>query len=136
MLLFACLVPRWRWLASLPLAFLVGIGAALSVGGALTGALVPQIQATMLPLNPQLGLERCLNNLVIILGTICALVYFYFTARPQSIGGRVAQGMGTVGKWILMVTFGAVFGNVVMGRVSLLVGRVQFLLGDWLQVIK
>jgi len=136
LLLLTCAVPRWRWLASVPLAFLTGVGAALAVGGALTGILLPQMQATMLPLNPQLGLERFANNLVIVLGTVCSLVYFYFTARPGSPGGRVVSGMGSIGRWILVATFGALFGNVVMGRVSLLIGRVQFLLGDWLQVIR
>jgi hypothetical protein len=34
-----------------------------------------------------------------------------------------------------MIAFGATFGFTVMGRISLLIGRVQFLLTDWLQVI-
>jgi hypothetical protein len=36
---------------------------------------------------------------------------------------------------VLMVAFGASFAYAVMGRISLLVGRLQFLLGDWLGVI-
>jgi hypothetical protein len=36
----------------------------------------------------------------------------------------------------MMVAFGALFGNVVMSRISLLIGRVQFLLGDWLHIIR
>ena len=36
---------------------------------------------------------------------------------------------------ILMVGFGASFGLTVMGRVSLLIDRIQFLLTDWLGLI-
>jgi len=39
-----------------------------------------------------------------------------------------------VGIWFLMVSFGASFGYTVMGRVSLLIGRVQFLIYEWLQI--
>jgi hypothetical protein len=34
-----------------------------------------------------------------------------------------------------MVTFGAGFGYTVMGRIALLVGRVEFMLVDWLHVL-
>ena len=35
-----------------------------------------------------------------------------------------------------MVGFGASFGYTVMARISLFIGRLQFLLGDWLGIIK
>jgi hypothetical protein len=119
-----------------PLAFVIGVGAALAVGGALTGILVPQITATIVPLNPTLPPERLLNNLVIVLGTISTLVYFHFTRAANRPGGRVIEVVGSVGKWVILVTFGAIFANVVMGRISLLIGRVQFLLVDWLRVVQ
>jgi hypothetical protein len=34
-----------------------------------------------------------------------------------------------------MVAFGAAFGYTVMARISLLIGRMQFLLGDWLHLM-
>ena len=40
-----------------------------------------------------------------------------------------------VGIWVLMITFGASFGYTVMGRVSLLVGRLTYLFKDWLGLI-
>jgi len=35
-----------------------------------------------------------------------------------------------------MVSFGAAFGYTAMARISLLIGRLQFLLGDWLRIIQ
>ena len=37
-------------------------------------------------------------------------------------------GISKIGVVFIMVGFGAAFGNTVMGRVSLLIGRVQFLI--------
>ena len=44
----------------------------------------------------------------------------------------VFGGMTGVGIWFIMISFGAHFGYTVMGRVSLLIGRVQFLIEDWI----
>jgi hypothetical protein len=40
-----------------------------------------------------------------------------------------------IGIWFLMVAFGASFGYTVMARISLLIGRMYFLLRDFLGVI-
>jgi hypothetical protein len=44
-------------------------------------------------------------------------------------------GVAKVGIVFLMIGFGSSFGYTVMARVSLLIGRVQFLLEDWLGLI-
>jgi hypothetical protein len=44
--------------------------------------------------------------------------------------------MANLGIIFLMLGFGASFGYTVMSRISLLIGRMQFLLGDWLGVIQ
>jgi hypothetical protein len=36
---------------------------------------------------------------------------------------------------IMMIAFGSAFGNTVMGRLSLFIGRLQYLLGDWLGIL-
>lgn len=123
-LLFARFVKRWSWLARWPMGFLMGIGAALSMK-AVESDFVRQIQATLITWNNP-------NNLVIVLGTLLALVYFFFTFKPS----KALETGGKLGRWVLMVTFGAAFGNAVQGRLSLLISQMQFMLKDWLHVIK
>jgi hypothetical protein len=67
-------------------------------------------------------------SLVIVIGVIATLVYFYFSKEHKGILGGTAK----VGVWFIMIAFGAHFGYTVMGRVSLLIGRVQFLIQDWI----
>jgi hypothetical protein len=71
------------------------------------------------------------SNLVIFVGVFCGLIYFYFSKEHTGLFGTASR----VGIWILMVTFGASFGYTVMGRISLLVGRLTFLFRDWLGII-
>jgi hypothetical protein len=68
----------------------------------------------------------------IMVGTVAVLWYFFFSVEHKRVGGAVSK----VGVWFLMISFGASFGYTVMGRVTLLIGRVQFLLFEWLKIPK
>ena len=67
-----------------------------------------------------------------ILGVITTLVYFFFSKEHKGLLGKTAS----VGIWFIMIAFGASFVYTVMARISLLIGRMNFLLYDWLGVIK
>jgi len=70
--------------------------------------------------------------LAVLIGTVAVLFYFFFSVEHGPAGKAVSK----VGIWFLMVSFGASFGNTLMARLSLLIGRVQFLLDDWLMIGK
>lgn len=128
-------------ISSLPLAYLFGVGAAVALGGAIFGTLIPQIEGTMLSLNPADYLADyapedvwypVTNAIFIVVGTVCTLLYFAFTAGGRSrlgrLRGKLVQVGAGVGRWFLMFTFGALFGSLVMSRISLLVERITFLM--------
>ncbi len=56
-------------------------------------------------------------------GVLCRIAYFFFSTRHSGAFGWLTR----VGIWVLMIGFGATFGFTVMGRVSLLLGRVNFI---------
>ncbi len=73
---------------------------------------------------------RGVDSLVLMLGVVSVLIYFFFSAEHKGVLG----GFSKVGVWFLMVSFGASFGYTVMARESLLIGRILFLLFDWLKL--
>lgn len=66
-----------------------------------------------------------LSNIILLLGLLASLVYFYFSVAHTGAIGRVSR----VGVWILMIGFGASFGLTVQGRLSLAIGRAYSVLG-------
>ncbi len=68
---------------------------------------------------------------LIMIGVISVLVYFFFSVEHTGVVGALSR----IGIWFLMVSFGASFGFTIMARISLLIGRTQFLLGDWLNLV-
>jgi len=72
-----------------------------------------------------------LDAIVLMLGVFSVLCYFIFSLEHKGAVGAVSR----LGITFLMVSFGASFGYTVMARESLLIGRFQFLLGDWLRLL-
>lgn len=135
LLLLARLNHSWRGAGMAPLSFLLGVGIALAIGGALFGSILPQVEGTMVSVNPaDGGWSAAIGNLVLVIGTVSALAYFYFTGQGDTRWGRLRGGFlkawRGLGKWFIMVTFGAIFASTVMARLSLLIGRLQFLITE------
>ncbi len=130
----------WASLGNISVAFLFGVGAALAIGGALTGALVPQVQATIVSLTPVQNTDTFVSNFLLAFGTIGALLTFRFVANQQRPAARAleftARGWSYFGKWFILIAFGAIFADTAVSRVSILISRVYFLLHDWLGLVR
>ncbi len=141
-LLLARAVPRGARLGNYGLATLLGVGLGVAVGGALVGTLIPQLLATMLPLAPVngVGITQAVLNVLVVVGTALALLSFTYTrnARTPTLDGSniAATDHPTLphrlGRWVLMIAFGALLGGTILTYTSVLVGRWDFLINDWL----
>ena len=127
-LMFSRFFPKFSWLSRVPLAVVFGGTSGVFLTTQLHGLVLPQMQSTMLAVWSSQGFVASLLAVVIIVGVLSTLIYFYFSHEHTGALGVTAK----VGIWFIMVSFGAHFGYTVMGRVSLLIGRVQFLVEDWL----
>lgn len=129
LLMFSRFVPKYRWLIRWPLAFMIGVGAGASIPRTMQSLIFMQTEATLQPLTFTLA---AINPIIIAIGVLCTLIYFFFSVEHKGPVG-VASKLGT---FFLMVSFGAAFGYTVMARISLLIGRAYFLLHDWLHIVK
>lgn len=125
------LVPNAEWLSRYPISLMIGTTAGIGLLTYLKSDVIAQITATMF--NPFLGnsVGEIIGNFILIIGTFSGLTYFYFSKKHEGVFGVSAK----TGIYFLMVSFGAAFGYTAMARISLLIGRLQFLLGDWLHII-
>lgn len=141
LLLFAKLHAAWSPLGNPSIAFLFGVGSALALGGALSGALVPQLRATIVSLAPTQGIGTTVSNLLLVIGTIGAFLSFRFIVPTQPRPpiralDTLARGWGYLGRWFILIAFGAIFADTAVSRISILISRIYYLLHDWLPVIR
>ncbi len=78
--LFAKLFPRFSWIGNFAMAVLVGVGAAVAIGGALLGTLMPQLGSaiSMFDLRAAGGVSRLLQGVVMLGGTVFTFGLFPF----------------------------------------------------------
>ncbi len=129
------LIPQIGWISRWPLAFIVGATAGLWMMNYFASFVMAQVQNTLMPLfGPgfNASIYEIIGNFVVAVGTFAGLVYFFFSKEHKGLFGGTAR----IGVFFLMITFGASFGYTVMSRMSLLIGRIDFLFGDWLGLIK
>jgi hypothetical protein len=124
-------------LGGVPLAFMVGVGAAVVVGGTITGTLLPQIRVAtkvfepaMLAGSPGEEIQRLAEGAMLTIGTISTLFYFRFTARRSLSGegrrSRLNVWMANLGRLFIVITFGAMYAGALSASVIILAERVQF----------
>jgi len=119
--------PRLGRLGNLALAFVIGVGAAVAVVGALTGTLLPLAAAT----SGRVGVDP-LNGFLLVLGVICTLIYFQYLAK-RAPGGGVRLGLtarvfGAVGHGFIVVTLAALYGAAILTSLTIFGERIAFIL--------
>jgi hypothetical protein len=127
---------RYSHLGQLPVAYLVGVGAAVTIGGVVLGTLLPQISATLdgfdLGSAGTSNAEKAFmlaNGIAILVGVIGTLVYFHFGATQKTDGSVrrnvVINGVAWIGRVYIAITFGVLFAGVYMAALTALVERVD-----------
>jgi hypothetical protein len=128
--------PRFSRLGNPAMAFMVGVGVAAAIGGAVLGTIFPQISATvnLFGMDTVNAEENVIWQLarggMILIGTLTTLIYFQFgavrskgrsAARPEWL-----EWLGIVGQVFIAITFGALFAGVFSASLTALIERLYF----------
>jgi hypothetical protein len=129
-------VPKAAWLSRYSFAFIVGVGSGLAIPRTISSFILKQVEDTVRPLLSLAGGDgvtfsmnllnpaSSINVIIILVGVISVLFYFFFSIEHSGPGKMVAK----TGVMFLMIAFGAAFGYTVMARMSLLIGRLTDLI--------
>jgi len=144
LLLLFKLSPRYARLGNLAMAFIVGIGAAVALAGAIVGTLLPLANATSASVR-----DDVLNGFLIFIGVSSTLLYFQYLARrapantiasaadaPTTIATTAVIGrrslpmrfVGAVGQGFIVVTLGALYAAAILTSLTIFSERIAFLL--------
>ncbi|QUL99421.1 MAG: hypothetical protein IMF26_05090 [Candidatus Fermentithermobacillus carboniphilus] len=135
-LLFMRFSPKNSWLSRYSLAYLMGVAGAVTITGVIDAGIISQIRGAITPLTS-------LDSVVALICNVTAITVFFFiigsTSKTQQGKNwwfeRLIRWSSTVGRFVLMISFGAVFGTTIMARLGLFIPRLRFLLGDWIHLI-
>ncbi len=121
--------PRFAPAGNFALAFLVGVGAALAVGGAIAGTLLGQLQAAWA--RPT-GLEGWAGAVFGFMGTAAVLLYFFYTGKTLPNGRGVRLGFmlpaTLAGQLFLMIALAALYVGALAASFALFIERINFII--------
>jgi len=139
--LVAKLFPRFSSLGNIPMGYVVGVAAAVIIGGAVLGTLFGQGQASInmfslsAPIVTPDGMLQVLGAAFILIGTVCTLAYFNFGAvsRP-GVGASepphrapVVELLARIGQIFIAITLGALFAGIFAASITALIERLDFI---------
>lgn len=124
-------IKGYSWLAKYNICFVMGVSSGLVIFADFKPLFIDQIRAAMVPLWTG-DWWVSLSNCIMLFGTAATILYFVFTLKKQGVPKHIS----TFARVVMMIAFGSHIGSTVTGRVTLFFGRMQFLLGTWLKLLK
>jgi hypothetical protein len=122
---------RLNWMSRVVMMTMMGFAAGLFFRE-WAGRYMPQIANSFRPLFSQVPPFVEINNVIFLVALVSVMTYFFFSFEHRS---RPVRRTADLGRWLMMIAFGAMFGSTVMARLSLFIGRLWFLFAEWIHLI-
>jgi len=120
--------PRLGRTGNIAIAFIIGVGTAVALVGAISGTLLPLAMST----GSRVRID-VLNGFLIFLGVASTLIYFQYLARRRPDGeirrGLVTRFFGGIGQVFIVVTLGAIYAGAILTSLTIFSERIGFILG-------
>ncbi len=108
--------PRLAPLGDLGMAFVIGVGLAVAIVGAVAGTIVPLAREAAQSVG-----ENTRDGLVIVAGTVTTLLYFQYFAVER--GGEIKRpaalrALSGIGRVFVMLTLGALYAGAILSSIT------------------
>ncbi|MDF1512836.1 MAG: hypothetical protein P1S60_03395 [Anaerolineae bacterium] len=113
-------------LGNIPLSYLVGVGTAVALSGALMGTLIPQIISTGDALSLENDILGFIQGGVIVCGTVAALLFFSPSIKKQAEfgeGSRIMKWIRRIGYVFIVITLAVTFSGAITTALTVLILR-------------
>lgn len=109
-----------RWLYKYPMAIIMGAMLGVAIRTTVFSQIIDQFLGNLPPIAPIVGVPAgtAINNIIIIVGSLCALVFFVFSTEFKG----PARYVHRIGRLFLLAAFGATYGNTTSYRYELMAG--------------
>ena len=118
---------KYFWASRYGAAVLVGVGTGLTLRTTPKANIINQLISAVTP-----G-DNILFWIIAVVTTFTIILHFTFTIKK--VNTRPYSKLPQIGRYLMLAAFGAAFGNTIMTRMNLLIGRLVFLLRDWLMLM-
>lgn len=128
-------IPRLSALGNVSMGFMLGVGAAVAISGALLGTLIPQMQATSTGISLKEGGAALLNGGLVLIGTLTSLFVFSPRLRQADKELRpITLWLQRTGRAFVVVSLAVAFSGALTSALTILIERL-WELADFTQLL-
>jgi hypothetical protein len=139
---------KHNWMSRIPLGIILGVWSGQQIQ-AYFDTFGPQVRAGMRPILPtafdslivptkqapeivtaNVYLSQAISNMCFVFTLVSVLSYFLFSFETKS---KALRTVNNIGRYLLMIGFGAIFGSTVMMRFTLVIDRMYFI---WIEFFR
>ncbi|HEY3781635.1 MAG TPA: hypothetical protein VGL56_11155 [Fimbriimonadaceae bacterium] len=143
---------KHSWMSRIPIGIVLGLWSGQQVqvwwnryGGQIQDSIKPMVPTVWSPafkpdaagMDPKLAanvannvyISDAVTNIIFVITLLAVLSYFLFSFDVKN---KAIRGFSTLGRYLLMIGFGAIFGSTVMMRFSLVIDRMYYIWIEWL----
>lgn len=131
LLIYTRYTKNYTYLARIPIAFIVGSGIAVAAYGMISTNIIRNNLVAVTGYLVNKDLATTFANTWNIIALVTSIYYFYFTGGKRQEAPPFTW-LNRIGRYSIMLFMGASFGNTILARNALIIGRAQFLLYNWL----
>ncbi|MEA3398027.1 MAG: hypothetical protein U9R05_11240 [Chloroflexota bacterium] len=128
-------IPRLSALGNVSMGFMLGVGAAVAISGALLGTLIPQMQTTATGISLKDGGAALLNGGLVLVGTLTSL--FVFSPRLRRADKElppITLWLQRTGRAFVVVFLAVAFSGALTSALTILIERL-WELADFTQLL-
>jgi hypothetical protein len=130
LMFYSRFIRGYEYISRYPIAIIVATGLGLAARASIEAELFTHALATANLLITGGSPINRINNLIYFIGVVLGIFYFYFT-----LGEKAEKQTSTIrllGRYYILLLLGQRYGGTILYRTNLILGRLQFLLWDWL----
>jgi hypothetical protein len=113
-----------RWMMAMLIASAIGAGMIAASQSQIMTSIVQTFPTTFTDIN------TFFNEIVMLVAVITTIIFFTYTRPHTGVTGKIAL----IGRYGLMLALGVNFGNAFSSRMGYIIGRLNFLLLEWLGI--
>lgn len=93
------------------------------------GVVTPVSPEKLAEINSHIYPTMVISNVIFLITLLSAMSYFIFSLEVKN---KFLMNFNKLGRWLLMIGFGAIFGSTVMARFALVIDRMSYIWIEWI----
>ena len=127
LMMYGRLTSRYAWISKYPMGLQLGVGFGTVIISIARTQILDQIRVTISEILAADSAFALFNRLLILLGVISVISYFFFTREQNGVLGRLSY----VGRAFIMSSIDVIWAGDYIWAMSMMAGRLQFIIRDF-----